>query len=330
MRMARMGSPWREWRTDREPSCREKVKGYPRGVFRIAEFARLGGVSARMLRAWDALGLFHPVWVDPLTGYRRYSPAQLPELRRILALRDVGVPLEEVARLVAGGADLRAVLDRRREHLEAERREIERRLQALDITVAMAGEVSAVDGWPARRDAAERLQDVVVRPVPAEPVATLAVDPASDDLGPAFYELETYVRDRGRRAARPPGSVEGSGPTGGDAEGSDATGDRAPMVFVPVTGPVEPRGPAEPRGAIGYRRLPACRAASIIHRGSYSGLAGARDALDRWVRGVGLVPAGPLRVLYLQFGAEPELRVPRAWLVERDADLVTELQQPVA
>jgi hypothetical protein len=37
-----------------------------------------------------------------------------------------------------------------------------------------------------------------------------------------------------------------------------------------------------------------------------------------------------MRTLYLQFGAEPELRVPPGWVVQRDADLITELQLPVA
>lgn len=274
-------------------------------MFRIGEFARLAGVSAKMLRAWEALGLFRPVWVDPATSYRAYSPAQLPELRRIIALRDVGVPLAEIADLVAGGVDLRAVLERRRSVLEREREEVERRLQALQIEVAMA------DGTASVGDRG-RARDVVVRPVAAELVATYRVDPSADDLGPAFYQLEAYVRDRGRRASGPPGAI--SPPAPGEAA----------EVFVPVTRTVEPRGP------ISSRRLPACRAASIIHRGSYDGLSAAHEALERWVRAAGMKPAGPLRVLYLQFGAEPELRVPRAYLVERDADFVTELQQPVS
>jgi len=32
---------------------------------------------------------------------------------------------------------------------------------------------------------------------------------------------------------------------------------------------------------------------------------------------------------YLQFGAEADLRLPSAYLVERSADLVTELQVPI-
>jgi hypothetical protein len=68
----------------------------------------------------------------------------------------------------------------------------------------------------------------------------------------------------------------------------------------------------------------------VIHRGAYEGLPAAEAALRRWATGAGLRGAGPLRTLYVQFGAEAELRVPRRYLVERTADLVTELQLPVA
>jgi DNA-binding transcriptional MerR regulator len=278
-------------------------------VFRIGEFARLAGVSTKLLRGWDELGLFRPVWVDRSNGYRYYSPAQLPALRRILALRDVGVPLADIADLVAGGADLQGALTRRRAELERERQEIERRLRALDISLAVTD--PARDGVGGG-DREVRTWDIVIRPVAAEPVATLTVDPETAGLGPAFYELEAYVRDLRRRGPRPPGAIDAADP-----------GDHLVELFVPVTGPLAPRG------AIGYRRLPACRAASLIHRGSYAGLVEARAALELWVRAAGFVPAGPLRVLYLQFGAEPELRVPSAYLVDREADLVTELQQPV-
>jgi DNA-binding transcriptional MerR regulator len=255
-------------------------------MFRIGAFARLAGVSAKQLRAYHELALFRPVWIDPENGYRYYSPAQLTELRRILALRQLGMPLDEIAALAAGG-DLRGALDRRRAELERERRAVEARLQALEITVAD-------DGGP----------DVVVRPVAVQPVAVMRV---AGDVGTAFYELESYVRDLGRRAHRPPGALP-------DAR----------EIFVPVTGPV----PETDR--IEYRRLAACRAASVIHAGPYGGLRRAGAALERWVAGSGLHADGPMRVLYLQFGAERELRVPHGYVVERDADLITELQLPVA
>ena len=55
-------------------------------MFSIGEFARLGGVSARTLRHYDEIGLLRPTTVDPDTGYRGYTAAQLGQLSRIVAL----------------------------------------------------------------------------------------------------------------------------------------------------------------------------------------------------------------------------------------------------
>jgi DNA-binding transcriptional MerR regulator len=267
-------------------------------VFTIGPFARLAGVSAKVLRSYDALGLFRPVWVDPATDYRYYSPAQLPELRRIVALRDVGIGLAEIGALVSGGADLRAALDRRRGELERERREIDRRLAALDIRIET-------------RTAGSEQPDIVVRPLAADAVATFAMaDRADRDVGAAFYELEALIRDLGRRAHRPPGALIASD---GEVE-----------IFVPVTAPVAPSG------RVAFRRLPACLAATVIVRGPYGLVREARSAVEQWVGAAGLHPDGALRIIYLQFGAEPELRVPRGYAVHEDADLVTEVQLPVA
>lgn len=267
-------------------------------MFTIGPFARLAGVSAKVLRSYDGLGLFRPVWVDPATDYRYYSPAQLPELRRIVALRDMGIGLAEIGRLVSGGADLRTALERRRGELERERREIDRRLAALEIRVEMG-------------TAGSEQPDIVVRPVAADIVATLALAERDDgDVGAAFYELEGFVRDLGRRAHRPPGAFIS---TDGSIE-----------IFVPVTGSIIPTD------RVGFRRLTACRAATMIVRGPYELVREARGAVERWVEAAGLEPAGELRIIYLQFGAEPELRVPRGYIVELDADLVTEVQLPVA
>lgn len=70
-------------------------------------------------------------------------------------------------------------------------------------------------------------------------------------------------------------------------------------------------------------------AAATIHRGGYDGLPEARSALTEWIERAGLEPVGPLRVVYLQFGADGVLQVPTAFLAATDSDFVTELQQPV-
>lgn len=65
----------------------------------ISDFARLGQISVRMLRHYDAMGLLTPDHVDPFTGYRSYSPERLHVLNRLVALKDLGFSLHEVRHL---------------------------------------------------------------------------------------------------------------------------------------------------------------------------------------------------------------------------------------
>ena len=91
-------------------------------MFSIGEFARLGTVSVRTLRHYDEIGLLCPARVDPDTGYRSYSAAQLGQLNRIVALKELGLSLPQVRLLLAGITldELRGMLMLRRAQLEQE------------------------------------------------------------------------------------------------------------------------------------------------------------------------------------------------------------------
>lgn len=86
----------------------------------IGEFARLVGVSVRMLRHYDQLGLLEPARVDEFTGYRSYSAAQLDRANRLVALKDLGFSLDEVGQILAdhaADADVLGLLRRRGDEL---------------------------------------------------------------------------------------------------------------------------------------------------------------------------------------------------------------------
>lgn len=69
-------------------------------MFKIGEFSQLAQISTRMLRHYDKLGLFKPGEIDHFTGYRYYTLDQLPRLNRLLALKDLGFSLEQIAHLL--------------------------------------------------------------------------------------------------------------------------------------------------------------------------------------------------------------------------------------
>ena len=66
-------------------------------LFRIGEMARLFHLSVSSIRHYEAIGLIHPDFIDPVTGYRYYSPRQFEAFNAIRYLRALDVPLPEIA-----------------------------------------------------------------------------------------------------------------------------------------------------------------------------------------------------------------------------------------
>jgi DNA-binding transcriptional MerR regulator len=70
-------------------------------TYRVSEFAKLAQVSVRLLHHYDRIGLLKPAFIDPMTSYRRYELVQLHRLNRILALRDLGFSLTQIAEMIS-------------------------------------------------------------------------------------------------------------------------------------------------------------------------------------------------------------------------------------
>jgi DNA-binding transcriptional MerR regulator len=69
-------------------------------MLKIGEFSRLSQVTVKMLRHYDAIGLLKPSHVDRFTDYRYYSLDQLPRIHTIMALKELGLSLEQIAELL--------------------------------------------------------------------------------------------------------------------------------------------------------------------------------------------------------------------------------------
>jgi DNA-binding transcriptional MerR regulator len=100
-------------------------------IIGIGDLARLTGLSVTRLRRYHDLGLLVPARVDPLTGYRSYSPDQIATGRRIQRLRSIDLPLDDVQRVLTGSEAPSAVLARHRRRLE----------QRIELTASMVDDV---------------------------------------------------------------------------------------------------------------------------------------------------------------------------------------------
>jgi len=64
--------------------------------FSIGEISKLYGVPEPTLRYYDKIGLFKPIAVNEVNGYRHYSAEQFEQLNIIQYLKYLGIPLKEM------------------------------------------------------------------------------------------------------------------------------------------------------------------------------------------------------------------------------------------
>lgn len=101
----------------------------------IRELARAAGVTSRTLRHYGDVGVLEPSRTGS-NGMRFYDTDALVTLQRILLLRDLGLELAAIREVLAGRQDPRQALRVHLDLLEHERGQLERRIDAVRITLA--------------------------------------------------------------------------------------------------------------------------------------------------------------------------------------------------
>ena len=266
----------------------------------IGDFARLGGVSVRMLRHYDATGLLQPARVDPASGYRYYAVDQLNRLNRLLALKDLGFTLDRVRTVLddeVSPDELRGMLRLRRaelaEQIDTDRQRlarVEARLRAIESESTMN---TLTD------------KDFEVGPATGHRLAaaTATVEDMSQ-VGPVVGPLfERVAAALGPAAAAATATVA-------QYTVSDDGG-----VDVLVGFPWDDAAPADGLRVVDLPPLPSC--AVTTYRGPVSRIGEAWEAFVRALDAAGWELDGPCREVYL----DTPFDAPDAW--------VTELRQPV-
>ena len=267
-------------------------------MFKIGDFSKLSQVSSKALRYYDDIGLLKPVHVDRFTGYRYYSVDQLPRLNRIVALKELGFALDQIAQLLEENVSVeqlqgmlllkQAEIER---HIEAEQQRL-RRVQARLQQIAYEHTAS--------------VYDVITKHVEGSAIASIRERiPDYSHVGHLFNALFAYLGEQHISTSGPPfvryhdGEYREDNP---DVEAGIAL-----------------EGVGETDGRIRFSRLPAMTVATTIHTGHYETLSLAYGALLEWIEANGYEMCVPNRELYLR-GPGPK-RTPQ--------DYITEVQMPI-
>jgi DNA-binding transcriptional MerR regulator len=265
-------------------------------VLKIGEFSSLAQVSIRTLRHYDEMGLLKPMHVEVESGYRYYSVSQLPRLHRILALRDLGFPLDRIGEALEeniSADSLRGMLLLRRIEQEKQLQEEEERLhrlKALFHLIDLEGRMTS---------------DAILKNVSEQWIVSLRESiPAYRTVGQLIGKLYGAI---GPLAVQGPGVVLLH-----DAEYKEKDVDAEAGVYLKQSAHVQ-----EP---LRCYQLPPVTVASAVHHGAFNRIGEAYTALLRWVEANRYHPCGPTRELFLH------VNVPAS---RDDESNVTEIQVPV-
>jgi DNA-binding transcriptional MerR regulator len=265
----------------------------------VGQLASLAGVSPRTLRHYGELGLFVPARVDPATGYRGYELGQLVELRRVLALRDLGVPLEQIrGALGAPVAELRGMLRLREAELAASVAADQERLRR----------VGQLLDTIERGDVMQTL-DVVVKHIEPFRIAEgsgVAPGYGPENLGAPIWDRLAHVWAR---------LVDVGFPMGLSMNWFEWPDDEGRVRF--HTG--FPIGDLELAHTDDVKvvELPAVEVAALLHRGPIEGVTSTFEALAGWIEANGHALGNHTREVWLE------------WVEDEPDKNVLELQIPI-
>jgi DNA-binding transcriptional MerR regulator/effector-binding domain-containing protein len=276
-------------------------------MFKIGEFSRLSQVTVKTLHHYDEIGLLKPAQVDPFTDYRYYTLDQLPRLHSIMALKELGLSLEEIARLllddlppeqIRGMFRLKQAEARQRvredqarlAQIEFRLRQLERQgqLQSIDILVKR---IEPFHALTLRRSARTRQEREVVR----DPIGRAVEQGLIQPSGIPALALNIYYEDEFR----------------GDYEDYE--------ICIPVPATHTPTVSVDNLGMFTLREIPAIEAATYLHQGDYDSLSEKYLFLERWAVENGYKLSGIWRFVWHR---GPMHRVAAT-------EYLTELQHPI-
>jgi DNA-binding transcriptional MerR regulator len=246
-------------------------------VFSIGEFSKVTGLTVKTLRFYQEQGLLAPSYIDDQTGYRYYHESMIEVARVITFLRGLEMPLMEIAAILqheGDEAEVLAVLQRQKEHIATQVRHYQRLLREIDQFLAKERE--AVQAMT------QSSFEVQEKDLPAILIAGVRMRGKYSECGQGFAQIGRHF---GRHICGPCFLLHY------DTEYREEDADFEACM---------PIRQAKQAPGISVRELPAGRAVTLLHRGSYDELGRSYARILSYVKQGGYEIVVPTREVYLK------------------------------
>jgi len=87
-------------------------------MLKIGDFSKMSKVTIKALRYYEKEGLLKPKYIDEINNYRYYESNQLLEVSRIISLKQAGLSIDEIKKVILNHINIDLILLNKRDELE--------------------------------------------------------------------------------------------------------------------------------------------------------------------------------------------------------------------
>ncbi len=266
-------------------------------MFRIGMFSKIGKTTIKTLHYYEEVGLLRPACVDSENGYRFYTTDQLFDLHRIMALRQIGLSVQEISD-VMNNRRVDEILLQRQSELERALAETSDRLSRINHYIENRKENRQMNYQALIKEISEC--------VVFSKRMTIPNYPALNEVVPAIGKAITEANP-GLKCAEPAYCFN----IYHDGEYKESDIDVEFCEAVTKTG-------KEVDGIV-FKTIPAATVATVMHKGPYRMIGGAYAFLFKWAEDNGYTIVDNPRESYID----------GIWNKDSEDEWLTEVQLPV-
>lgn len=280
-------------------------------MFKIGEFSKICGLSLDALYHYEKVGILIPKSVDKFTGYRGYDASQLVTVNKILALKDAGFSLEEIAGVLNKGiaiTSLITMLEDKASQLEATLANENNRLERLHTNIFLI-----------KNGGFSHMNEITIKEIEPILVAsirkTFAKVAFDENLKEMWPRVNDYIDKNRVKRTIPCLMLYHSGWWNlADLKLEYNEHNLDVEVAEPITVPFEGSDEVSV-----YKLAKVEKMACIIHKGSFASISKTFDKIFEWMKQNSYVANGPIREIYHNGD----------WATDDPDEYVTEVQVPI-
>ncbi len=274
-------------------------------MFRIGEFSKLCGLSVDTLYHYEKMKVLAPAHVDQFTGYRYYEAEQLVTVNKVLALKDAGFALEEIAKILSSDLNTTSLINMLEKNallLEEALTNEHNRLVRLHTNIFLI-----------KNGGIPQMNEITIKKV--EPILIASIRKAfhksefDNELETMWADVNQYIDVKGGKRTIPCMMLYHTG-----WWDMDDTGILDVEVVEPITKAFQGS-----ENVFVYELPSIEKMVCIVHKGPFSTMGKTCDALFAWIKQNGYKIGGAIREIYHKGD----------WVTDNQEEYITEMQVPI-